>query len=153
MQYCCYTFTFTYPFSAEVVGATTDDFSSSFLLFSQFSTALWDLANSRPVHSLRCLPSPFFCLPCFLPPSPCLAGWFWPDPMNGRHVLTAATRRKQKNKMAYQCWCCIPLHNCFIHVNPLRRVEQGNTEGYTWIPDRAKRSVYRNVVRYPTRLF
>ena len=31
---------------------TTDDFATSFLHFSLFSTALWDLANSRPVHSL-----------------------------------------------------------------------------------------------------
>ena len=31
---------------------TTDDFAASFLHFSLFSTALWDLANSRPVHSL-----------------------------------------------------------------------------------------------------
>ena len=31
---------------------TTDDFTTSFLHFSLFSTALWDLANSRPVHSL-----------------------------------------------------------------------------------------------------
>ena len=31
---------------------TTDDFATSFLHFSLFSTAFWDLANSRPVHSL-----------------------------------------------------------------------------------------------------
>ena len=31
---------------------TTDDFATSFLHFSLFSTALWDLPNSRPVHSL-----------------------------------------------------------------------------------------------------
>ena len=31
---------------------TTDDFSTSFLHFFLFSTALWDLANSRPVSSL-----------------------------------------------------------------------------------------------------
>ena len=29
-----------------------DDFTTSFLHFSLFSTALWDLANCRPVHSL-----------------------------------------------------------------------------------------------------
>ena len=32
---------------------TTDDFATSFLHFSLFSTALWDLPNSRPVYS-RC---------------------------------------------------------------------------------------------------
>ena len=31
---------------------TTDDFATSFLHFSLFSTALWNLAISRPVHSL-----------------------------------------------------------------------------------------------------
>ena len=31
---------------------TTDDLATSFLHFSLFSTALWDLANSRPAHSL-----------------------------------------------------------------------------------------------------
>ena len=31
---------------------TTDDFTTSFLHFSLFSTALWVFANSRPVHSL-----------------------------------------------------------------------------------------------------
>ena len=31
---------------------TTDDFATSFLHFSLFSTALWDLVNPRPVHSL-----------------------------------------------------------------------------------------------------
>ena len=39
---------------------TTNDFTTSFFLFSLFSTALWDLANSRPVHSLM-LSSPFHC--------------------------------------------------------------------------------------------
>ena len=36
----------------EGLWGTTDDFATSFLHFSQFSTALWDLPNSRPVHSL-----------------------------------------------------------------------------------------------------
>ena len=31
---------------------TTDDFATSFLHFSLFSLPLWDLPNSRPVHSL-----------------------------------------------------------------------------------------------------
>ena len=38
----------------------TDDFATSFLHFSLFSTALWDLANSGSVHSLMlssCLPT------------------------------------------------------------------------------------------------
>ena len=47
---------------------TTDDFTTSFLHFSLFSTAIWDLPNSRPVHSLMLSSHLFFCLPCLLPP-------------------------------------------------------------------------------------
>ena len=47
---------------------TTDDFTTSFLYFSLFSTALWDLANSRPVYSLMLSCHLFLCLPCLLPP-------------------------------------------------------------------------------------
>ena len=35
-------------------------------ILSLFSTALWDLANSRPVHSLMLSSHLFFCLPCLL---------------------------------------------------------------------------------------
>ena len=47
---------------------TKDDFTISFLLFPLFSTALWDLANSRPVHPLMLSSHLFLCLPCLLPP-------------------------------------------------------------------------------------
>ena len=47
---------------------TTDDFATSFLHFSLFSTALWDLTNSRPVYSLRLSSHLFLSLPCLLPP-------------------------------------------------------------------------------------
>ena len=47
---------------------TTDDFATSFLHFYLFSTALWDLANSRPVHSLTLSSHLFLCLSCLLPP-------------------------------------------------------------------------------------
>ena len=46
---------------------TTDDFSTSFLHFSLFSTALLVLANSRPVHFLVLSSHLFLCLPCLLP--------------------------------------------------------------------------------------
>ena len=46
---------------------TTDDFKTSFLHFP-FSTALLDLANSRPVHSLILSFHFFLCLPRLLPP-------------------------------------------------------------------------------------
>ena len=47
---------------------TTDDFATSFLHFSLFSTALWDLPNSRPVRSLMLSSHLFLCPPCLLPP-------------------------------------------------------------------------------------
>ena len=47
---------------------TTDDFTTSFLHFYLFSTALRDLAKSRPVYSLVLPSHLFLCLPCLLPP-------------------------------------------------------------------------------------
>ena len=43
---------------------TTDDITTSFLHFSLFSSALWNLPNSRPVHSLMLSSHLFLCLPC-----------------------------------------------------------------------------------------
>ena len=51
----------------EGIWGTTDDFATSFFHFSLFSTALWDLANSRPVHSLMLSSHLSLCLPCLLP--------------------------------------------------------------------------------------
>ena len=51
-----------------VYSGTTDDVTTSFLHFSMFSAALWNFANSRPVHSLMLSSHFFFCLPCLLPP-------------------------------------------------------------------------------------
>ena len=47
---------------------TIDDFITSFLHFPLFSTALWDLANSRPVHFLMLSSHLFLYLPCLFPP-------------------------------------------------------------------------------------
>ena len=47
---------------------TTDDFATSFLHFPLFFTALWDLPNSGPVHSLMLSSHLFLCPPCLLPP-------------------------------------------------------------------------------------
>ena len=55
---------------------TTDDFTFSFLHSSLFSIALWDLANSRPVH---CLPTSSSVCFVFFPLSLRLARRFWPD--------------------------------------------------------------------------
>ena len=67
---------------------TTDDFTTIFFHFILFSTALWDPLNSRPVHSL--IMSSRLCLPGLLPLSLCLARWFGPDLMNGKHDHTTA---------------------------------------------------------------
>ena len=47
---------------------TTDDFATSFIHFSLFSTALWDLPSSRPIHSLMLSSHLFLRPPCLLPP-------------------------------------------------------------------------------------
>ena len=69
---------------------TTDNFATSFLHFSQFSTALWDLLNSRPVHSLMLSSNLFLCPPCLFPPFTVPCKMVWPDLMNGRHDHTTA---------------------------------------------------------------
>ena len=63
---------------------TTDDFATSFLHFSLFSTALWKLANSRPVHSLMSSHL-FLCLPCLLSPFNVPCKMVLARLMNGRH--------------------------------------------------------------------
>ena len=45
-----------------------DKFTTAFLHFSLFSTALWDLANSSPVRSLMLSSHLFLCLPHLLSP-------------------------------------------------------------------------------------
>ena len=66
---------------------TTDDFAISVLHFSLFSTALWDLANSRPAHSLMLSSHLFLCLPCLLPHFTVLARFVLPDVINLRHDM------------------------------------------------------------------
>ena len=46
---------------------TSDDFATSFLHSFIFSTALWNLTNSSPVHSLMLSSHLSLCLPCLLP--------------------------------------------------------------------------------------
>ena len=62
------------PLTARVVGASQ---MISQLVSPDFPvpTALWNLANSRPVHSLMLFSHLSVCL-LFLPLSLCLAGWF-----------------------------------------------------------------------------
>ena len=51
-----------YPLTARVVGAPQMISQPVFLRFSLFSTALWDLLNSKPVHSLKLSSHLFLCL-------------------------------------------------------------------------------------------
>ena len=56
------------PLDHEGHWGTTDHFTTSFLHFSLFSTALWELVNSTPVHSLMLSSNLFLCLTCLLLP-------------------------------------------------------------------------------------
>ena len=69
---------------------TTDDFTTSVFHFSLFSTALWDLAISRPVCSLVLSSHLFLCLPCLLPPFTVPCKMVLAKPINGRHDHTTA---------------------------------------------------------------
>ena len=57
-----------YPLTTRVVGAPQMISQPSLSNFVLFSTALWDLANSRLVHSLMLSSHLLLCLPCLLPP-------------------------------------------------------------------------------------
>ena len=57
-----------HPFTARVLGAPQMILQPVFSIFPLFSSALWDLANSRPVNSLMLSSHLFLCLPCLLPP-------------------------------------------------------------------------------------
>ena len=88
---------------------TTDDFATSFLHFPLFSTALWVLPNSRPVHSLMLSSHLFLCPPCLLPPFtvPCKMVLARPDeretwPYQCSSRLFTIVRRSSCGPIA--CW-------------------------------------------------
>ena len=88
---------------------TTDDSEISFLHFSLFSTALWDLVNSMPVHSLMLSSHLFLCLPCLLLPFtvPCKTVFARPDqqetcPYHCSLRLFTIVRRSSCGPIA--CW-------------------------------------------------
>ena len=78
-----------YPLTPRVTGSPKMNLQTRFLHVPLFSTALWDLPNSGPVHSLTLSSHLFLCL-VFFPLSLCLARRFWPDLVNGRHDHTTA---------------------------------------------------------------
>ena len=55
------------PLTARVIGAPQMILQPVFSIFL-FSTALWDLPDSRPVHSLMLSSYLYLCPPCLLPP-------------------------------------------------------------------------------------
>ena len=79
-----------YPLTARVVGAPQmiSQPISSIFLCSLLPSGTWQ----TPGLSIPwcCLPSSSSVCLVFFPLSLCLARWFWPDPMNGRHVHTTA---------------------------------------------------------------
>ena len=92
---------------------TTDDFATSFLHFFLFSTALWDLPNSRPVQSLMLSSHLFLCLPCLLPPFtvPCKMVLARPDeretwPYHCSLRIFTIVRRSSCGPIA--CWILAP---------------------------------------------
>ena len=62
--------------TARVVGTPQMTLQPVFSIFSLFSTALWDLPNCRPVHSLMSSSHLFLCLACLLRLFTVLARWF-----------------------------------------------------------------------------
>ena len=78
-----------YTLTARVVGAPQMILQPVFSIFL-FSTALWDLPNSRPVHSLMLSSHLFLCLPCLLPPFTV-------------HCITVLARPDERETCPYYC--------------------------------------------------
>ena len=96
------------PLPPRVVGVP-QIFCNQFSPFSLFSTALWDLPNSRLVHILMLSSHLFLCPPCLLPPFtvPCKMVWARPDeretrPYNCSLRLFTIVRRSSCAPIA--CW-------------------------------------------------
>ena len=68
--------------------STTDDFTTSFLHFSLFSTVLWDLASSKPVRSLMLPLISFSVCLVFFPLSLCLTNsdFVWCKILSGHRL-------------------------------------------------------------------
>ena len=86
---------------------TTEDFTTSFLLFSLFSTALWDLAGL--FIPWCCLLTPSSVCLVFFPLSLCLARWFWTVLMNRRHDHTTAVYISLR-------WSGLPVVSCLLDL-------------------------------------
>ena len=100
-----------YPLTAKVVGAPQMISQPGSSIFSLLSTALWDLANSRLVRSLMLSSTSSSVCLVFFPLSLCLARWFWPDLMNGRHDHTTAVcvSLRSSGRLRVVCLKCMSL--------------------------------------------
>ena len=106
----------------------TDNFTASFLHFSLFSTALWDLANSRPVHSLKLSSHLFLSLPGLLPPFilPCKVVLARP----GERLTCPYHCRSSRGPIA--CWILAQTHTRTLYKSLNTR---GNmTQSAVWHP-------------------
>ena len=122
--------------SREGRSGTTGDFTTSFLHFSLFSTALWDLANSRPVHTLMLSSHLFLCLPCLLPPFtvPCKMVLARPDerktwPYHCSLRLFTIVRRSSCGPIA--CWISAS-HERYIREKHTELTTTTTTTTNTW---------------------
>ena len=97
-----------YPLTVRVVGAPQMT-SQPVSPFSLFSTALWDLANSRPVHSLMLSSHLFLCLPCLLPPFTVLCKMVLARPDKRETVYTTSVCVSDKRETVYTTSVCVSL--------------------------------------------
>ena len=112
--------------------STKDDFSTSFLHFPLFSTILWDLPNSRPVHSPVLSPHLFLCPPCLFPPFtvPCKMVLARPDeretwPYHCSLHLFKIVRRSSCGPIA--CWILARTFSLVTWLSAITRTQITNT--------------------------
>ena len=101
-------------FKGEGRWGTSDDFTTSFLHFSLFSTALWDLANCRPGHSLMLSSHLFLCPPCLLPPLtvPCKMVLARPDE-RGKCPYHCSLRLFTMSRLEFARYQLVNLKSCY----------------------------------------
>ena len=116
---------------------TSDDFTTSFLHCSMFSTVLWDLANSRLVHFLMLSFHHFLCLPCLLSPFtvPCKIVMARPDeqetwPYHCSLHLFTLVRRSSCGLIA--CWI-LAWTSSLVHGLCMRCVVSCGNISFPWL--------------------
>ena len=121
------------PLNREGRWGTTDDFATSFFHFFLFSTALWDLPNSRLVHSLILSSHLVLCLPCLLPPFtvPCKMVLARPDE---RETAVCVSLRSSGDLRVVQLpagsWHRLP---CWLHGLCMRCVVSYGSTSFPWL--------------------